>query len=165
MRKGVKKIFGEEILIDKKYYVSNLGKFKNSYGQIMDNYKVNENGYIRVYIHRQTFVLHRLIALTFLENPENKEQVNHKDGNKLNNSVENLEFVTNKENQIHKFQNGLGNNHKRKIRQYDLTGKLIKEFNSIVSASKELKTSTSNIRGVLNQKRKTAICFIWKYLD
>ena len=162
---NLKKIFSEEILIDKKYYVSNLGRFKNSYGQIMDNYKVNENGYIRVYIHRKTFFLHRLIALTFLENPENKEQVNHKDGNKLNNSVENLEFVTNKENQIHKFQNGLGNNHKRKIRQYDLTGNLIKEFNSIVSASKELKTSTSNIRGVLNQKRKTAIGFIWKYLD
>jgi len=160
-----KKIFCEEILIDKKYYVSNLGRFKNSYGQIMNNYKVNENGYIRVYIYKKTFSLHRLVALTFLENYENKEQVNHKDGNKLNNCVENLEFVTNKENQIHKFQNGLGNNHTRKIGQYDLTGNLIKEFNSIISASKELKTSTSNIKGVLYQKRKTASGFIWKYLD
>jgi hypothetical protein len=162
---NLKKIFGEEILIDKKYYVSNLGRFKNSYGQIMDNYKVNENGYIRVYIHRKTFVLHRLIALTFLDNPENKEQVNHKDGNKLNNSVENLEFVTNKENQIHKFKNGLGNNHTRKIRQYDLTGNLIKEFNSIVSASKEMNISPSGIKSVLINSRKTSAGFIWKYLD
>jgi hypothetical protein len=46
-----------------------------------------------------------------------------------------------------------------------LTGNLIKEFNSIISASKELKTSTSNIKGVLYQKRKTASGFIWKYLD
>lgn len=160
-----KKIFNEQISSDKKYYISNLGRFKNSYGQIMDNYKVNENGYIRVYIYKKTFFLHRLVALAFLDNHENKEQVNHKDGNKLNNCVENLEFVTNKENQIHKFQNGLGNNHTRKIGQYDLTGNLIKEFNSIISASNELKTSTSNIKGVLYQKRKTALGFIWKYLD
>ncbi len=59
-------------------------------GTIMDNYKVNVNGYIRVYIYKKTFALHRLIALTFLENFENKEQVNHKDGNKLNNYIKNL---------------------------------------------------------------------------
>jgi hypothetical protein len=160
-----KKIFGEVILIGKKYYVSNLGRFKNSYGTIMDNYKVNENGYIRVYINKKTFTLHRLVALTFLENHENKEQVNHKDGNKLNNCVENLEFVTNKENQIHKIQNGLGNNHTRKIGQYDLSENLVKKFNSIISASKEMNVGKSNISGVLNKKRKTAGGFIWKYLD
>jgi len=160
-----KNIFGEEILIDKKYYVSNLGRFKNSYGTIMDNYKVNENGYIRVYINKKTFTLHRLVALTFLDNPENKEQVNHKDGNKLNNCVENLEFVTNKENQMHKIENGLGNNHTRKIGQYDLSGNFIKEFKSIISASKETNVGKSNMRGVLTNYRKTAGGFIWKYLD
>ena len=160
-----KKLFDEEILIDKKYYVSNLGRFKNSYGQIMDNYKVNENGYVRVYIYKKTFTLHRLVALTFLENPENKEQVNHKDGNKLNNSIQNLEWVTNKENQIHKFQIGLGNNFTRKIIQYDLEMNKVKEFNSIVEASKELNIGKSNIRGVLTNSRKTAGGFIFKYLD
>lgn len=131
----------------------------------MDNYKVNENGYIRVYVNNKTFTLHRLVALTFLENPENKQQVNHKYGNKLNNCVENLEFITNKENQIHKIHNGLGNNHTRKIGQYDLSGNLIKKFNSIISASKEMNVGKSNICGVLNNKRKTAGGFIWKYLD
>ena len=77
------------------------------------NLRVNKNGYIRVYIYNKTFALHMLIALTFLDNPENKEQVNHKHENKLNNNISNLEFVTNKENQIHKM--GLGNNHTRKI--------------------------------------------------
>ena len=86
----------------------------------MDNYKVNDNGYIRVYIYNKTFALHRLIALAFIENTENKEQVNHIDGNKLNNSVENLEWVSNQENQIHKFKIGLGNNFTRKITQFDL---------------------------------------------
>jgi len=159
------KIFNDEKISNKKYFVSTLGRFKNSYGTIMENYKVNENGYIRVYIYNKTFTLHRLVALTFLENPENKEQVNHKDGNKLNNSVNNLEFVTNTENQLHKFKMGLGNNYTRKIGQYDLEGNFIKEFKSIISASKELNTSTSNIKGVLINKRKTAAGFIWKYLE
>ena len=150
---------------DKKYFVSNLGRFKNSMGIIMDNYKVNENGYIRVYIYNKTHALHRLIAIAFIENPENKEQVNHIDGNKLNNSVQNLEWVTNKENQVHKFQIGLGNNYKRKIVQYDLEMNKIKEFESIVTAAKELNIGKSNINGVLRDKRKTAGRFIWKYLE
>jgi len=150
---------------NKKYYVSNLGRFKDSEGLIRDNYKINENGYIRVYIYNKTYAVHRLIAFAFLENPDNKEQVNHKDGNKLNNSVSNLEWVTNKENQIHKFQNGLGNHFTRKIIQYDLEGNLIKEFNSITTAAKEMGVSKGNIQGVLLNKRKTAAGFIWRYLE
>jgi hypothetical protein len=159
------KKLSENIITDKQYFVSNLGRFKNSLGTIMDNYKVNENGYIRVNIYNKSYGLHRLIALTFLENPNNKEQVNHKDGNKLNNAVENLEFCTNQENQIHKFKIGLGNNFTRKIGQYDLSGNLIKEFKSIVSASKELDIGKSNINGVLKKSRKTSGGFIFKYLD
>ena len=131
----------------------------------MDNYKVNENGYIRVFIYVKTFLLHRLVAYTFLDNPENKEQVNHIDGNKLNNSLANLEWVTNKENQIHKYKSGLGNNFTRKIIQFDLEMNKIKLHHSIAEASKEIGTSTGNIRGVLINKRKTAGGFIWKYLE
>ena len=150
---------------DKQYFVSNLGRFKNSSGIIMDNYKVNGNGYIRVYIYNKTFALHRLIALAFIENTENKEQVNHIDGNKLNNSVVNLEWVTNQENQIHKFKIGLGNNFTRKITQFDLEMNKIKDFNSIVEASKELNIGNSKIRGVLKEKQKSSKGFIFKYLD
>jgi hypothetical protein len=150
---------------NKVYYVSNLGRFKNSCGVIMDNYKVNDNGYIRVYIYNKTYALHRLIALAFLENKENKEQVNHIDGDKLNNSVANLEWVTNAENQIHKFKIGLGNNYTRKIVQYDLEMNKIKDFNSIIEASKELNIGKGNIRGVLTNYRKTAGGFVFKYLE
>ena len=149
---------------DKQYFVSSLGRFKNSSGIIMDNYKVNENGYIRVYIYNKTYALHRLIAFAFLENSENKEQVNHIDGVKLNNSVSNLEWVTNQENQLHKFKIGLGNNYTRKITQYDLEMNKIKDFNSIVEASKTLNIGKSNIRGVLTNTRKTAGGFIFNYL-
>ncbi len=159
------KLFNDNIITDKVYFVSNLGRFKNSQGIIMDNYKINENGYIRVYILKKTFALHRLIALTFIENPENKEQVNHIDGNKLNNKCDNLEWVTNKENQIHKYENGLGNNYTRAIRQYDLNWNYIKEYNSIILAAKEMNISQSSIKCVLCDSRKTAAGYIWKYSD
>lgn len=131
----------------------------------MDNYKTNDNGYIRVYIYNKTYALHRLIAYAFLENPENKEHVNHIDGNKKNNAISNLEWVTNTENQIHKHKIGLGNCHTRAIIQYDLNMNKIKEFTSIIGSSKELNIGKSNIRGVLINSRKTAGEFIFKYLE
>lgn len=149
----------------KTYWVSNLGRFKNSYGIILVNSKPTVSGYISVGIDNITYRLHRIVALTFIENPGNKEQVNHMDGNKTNNAVSNLEWVTNQENQIHKFKTGLGNNFTRKIGQYDLEDNLIKEFGSIVGAAKELNIGIGNIRGILTNYRKTAGGFIFKYLD
>ena len=150
----------------KTYFVSNLGRFKNSSGTIMDNnYKVNETGYIRVYIYNKTYALHRLVALTFIENPENKEQVNHIDGNKLNNSVANLEWNSCSENNLHKCKIGLGNNYTRKIVQYDLEMNKINEFVSIVNASKQLNIGKGSISGVLTNYRKTAGGFVFKYAD
>lgn len=164
---NVNKLFNQEIASDKKYYVSNLGRFKNSSGRItnIENYKVIEDGYIRVYIYNKTFALHRLVALTFLDNPVNKETVNHIDGNKLNNKIENLEFATNKEQQIHKHAIGLGNNFTRKVKQYDLNWNFIKEYDSIVLAAKEMNVSKGTIRGVLIKYRKTSAGYIWRYSD
>ena len=69
----------------------------------------NPEGYIRITLrnvhHEKKYLLHRLVALAFIPNPENKEQVNHKDMNKSNNSVENLEWITNRENKIHSLNN------------------------------------------------------------
>jgi hypothetical protein len=158
-------ILEEPIKIDKKYFVSNLGRFKNSSGMIMENYKVNENGYIRIYIYNKTYALHRLIASAFIENPDNKEQVNHIDGVKLNNSLENLEWVTNTENQIHKFKTGLADKSKRKIIQYDLEMNELNRFNSIVEASQSLKIGLGGIKAVLYKKQKTTSGFIFKYLE
>ena len=160
-----KQVIIEGINDDKEYYVSSLGRFKNSQGIIMDNYKVNPNGYIRVYIYNKTFALHRLIAAAFLENTLNKEQVNHIDGNKLNNAVNNLEWVTNQENQIHKYQNGLGTNTTKRVGQYTLDNVFIQEFQSIVSAAKSININRSGVSCALRGNRKTAGGFIWKYLD
>lgn len=75
----------------------------------------DDRGYDRVYLSKngkmKQFILHRLVAIAFISNLENKEQVNHKDGNKQNNFVHNLEWVTRKENELHK-RNVLGEDSK-----------------------------------------------------
>lgn len=73
--------------------------------------QLTEDGYLKVTLSKngecRKFFLHRLVALQFIPNPDNLPQVNHKDGNKLNNNVDNLEWCTKKDNQNHAALNGL----------------------------------------------------------
>ena len=148
-----------------KYFVSNLGRFKNYKGIIMSDYKPHHTGYIYVRVEKTKYALHRIMASTFIENlePEIYNVVNHIDGNKLNNSAANLEWTTIKGNNIHNHKSGFIKYYNRKIAQYDLEMNKIKEFGSIVEAETELKIST--IKKVLYNKQKTAGGFIFKYLD
>lgn len=155
------KINGQEY---ENYFVSSLGRFKNSKGIIMENYKPHHSGYIFLRVNIQKYALHRIIAMTFLDNPENKPAVNHIDGNKTNNSVSNLEWCTIAENNEHNHKSGFIKYYNRKIGQYDLEGNLIKEFNSIVEAMNKTNVKTT-IKKVLKGEQKTAGGFIWKYLD
>jgi hypothetical protein len=106
------------------YEVSNFGNVRRK--QVETNYKdgrvanfkqtilkpsKDKKGYLRVYLSvnskKHAKKIHRLVALTFLENPLNKETVNHKDLDKENNNIKNLEWMTNKENMQHAFKNGV----------------------------------------------------------
>jgi len=161
-------IWKQVIIKDKdttNYYVSSLGRFKNSKGIIMKDYKPHHSGYIYVRVNKDKYALHRLVAFTFLENPENKAYVNHIDGNKTNNSLVNIEWNTPNENSLHSHKTGLTKCFTRKITQYDLEMNKIKDFNSIVEASKILNIGKTNIKAVLYNKQKTAGGFIFKYLE
>lgn len=93
-------------------YITKCGRvFSNSRGKMQELVQRVQWKYLAVgvsvngkYTKRH---VHRLLALTFIPNPENKEEVNHKDGNKLNNSLDNLEWVTKKENARHAQRTGL----------------------------------------------------------
>ena len=147
------------------YYISNLGRFKNSKGIIMKDYKPHHSGYIYVRVNKKKFSLHRLVSLMFIPNPENKPFVNHIDGNKTNNCLENLEWVTCSENNKHNYTNNIKKKYTRPIIQYNLEMNQMNKFNSIKEAGDFLNICTSGIKAVLYNKQKTSKNFIFKYLD
>ena len=115
---------------------------------------------ICVSILSKKYQLHILVAEVFIENPEKKKQVNHKDGNKLNAKLTNLEWCTASENSQHAHDTGLNPTTKHII-QYDKKINKIKEFKSQTEASTEL---NRNISKFCNGKRKTAGGFIFKFV-
>lgn len=100
------------------YEVSNTGKIRNRRtGRIMRT-SINSNGYEQVQLHKDgnmyTRRIHRLVADTFYDGDHSNLDVNHKDGDKLNNNIDNLEWCTRQENVIHGFRVGLNISHKKK---------------------------------------------------
>lgn len=149
------------------YFVSSLGRFRNKKGVIMRDYKPHHSGYIYIYlrVNIDKYALHRLVAQTFIPNLENKPFVNHIDGNKLNNAVSNLEWVTCAENNLHNHKIGLIKCFKRKVGQYDLEMNEINRFESIKETSYKTQISLSCIKDVLTGKQKSSKGFIFKYLE
>jgi hypothetical protein len=95
-------------------------------------------GYLRVKLScddgkQRSFLVHRLVALTFIKNPDNKPQVNHKDGIKSNNNLSNLEWVTAGENQIHAYENEL-----KMLPKGEINGRNILSEQEVISIYYEL---------------------------
>lgn len=172
------------------YQASTDGRIRSTfrYKKVLKPNK-QKNGYYSVQLFKnkigKRILLHRLIALTFIENPYNKAQVNHKDENKQNNCVDNLEWTTAKENmnygtrtkrQVSKIDYNTNNrkliareNGKRvskSVSQYSKTGELINVFDSGKDASRATGINHSHILECCAGKRyKTVGGYVWKYTE
>lgn len=159
--------------IDDRYSVSNLGRVKSNYRGTERILKPTtiKNGYLRVSLYRggvmKSVSIHRLVAKAFIPNPYNLPQVNHKDENKENNCVDNLEWCTAKYNCNYGTRSSRsGSTFKKKICSVDKDGN-IEYFDSGVEASKKTGISRSSISGALAESRSsnTAGGRLWFYDD
>lgn len=144
-----------------KYEVSNLGRVRNKKtGKVLKSV-TNSHGYKIVCLYNEkgkTFRVHRLVLNAFT-NPS-ELQVNHIDEDKTNNRLENLEWVTCKENINH----GTRTERTSKIiNQFDLNGNFIKSFYGMHEAERQTGIDDGNIVRCARGKRKTAGGFVWKY--
>lgn len=163
-----------------KRQVKNLNGFRTVNERILAT-KIHSCGYVQVVLRKygtdKCFRIHVLVAKAFIPNSDNKPQVNHIYGVKLNNIVHNLEWVTRKENMQHASQSGLLNNtvlaenrrkilenHKRVVSQFLKDGLFLKNFNSIKEAAEICDIPAPNIVDVCAGRRKSAGGFVWKYV-
>lgn len=179
------------------YEISNLGRVKSKARNIRTFLKYNYHnhpikerilkigttkGYASVGLCKDgkmyNKALHRLLAKAFIPNPNNYPIINHKDGNKLNNRLDNLEWCTYKHNTQEAYRLGLNNISEKhieavrelgfksgkKVAQMDLEGNIIKTYDSGRQASLELGISQGDISLVCNGRRNYVKGYKWKYV-
>lgn len=147
-------VYGYETI----YLVSDCGRVRNiTTGRILKA-TTTKTGYRRVTLYngieRKSFLVHRLVAMAFIGVPNDPElQINHLDGDKSNNRIDNLEWCTQSENLAHSFKIGLRNynlqqllnKNRKRVRQLDMKGEPIREWESMSEAARQLGLSVSNI--------------------
>lgn len=157
-----------------KYQVSNKGRVRSlpvesrtKYfsGRVLSLF-VDNVGYMAVNLSRKTYKVHRLVAVAFIDNPNNYPCVNHKDENKTNNDVNNLEWCTYSYNNNYGTRNQrISQNEGRKIIQYDLNGNEVKRWNSIVDAARYYKVARTTICGCCAGRQHTSCGYVWRYAN
>lgn len=149
------------------YSVSDIGEIRNdNTGKLL---KLSmQQGYYQVTLSinkkPKRFRVHRLVAAAFIPNPENKPYVNHLDGCRSNNKINNLEWCTPAENTQHAIKTGLMKpTRERKVIQYSMNGDKIAEYVSINEAARQTDSLPEKIVACCQLQRKSHNNFQWRY--
>lgn len=115
---------------------------------------------------REVAFIHRLVAIHFIPNTENKPHINHIDGKRENNNVSNLEWCTPSENMFHAYANGLAKPRGEKaVRGTNIKTNEVVEFRSIREASRKIKGNDDAIRSCLKGRSKTSGGYVWEFIN
>lgn len=148
------------ITSDGQVYSHNLKRFR-----IL---RKEEDGYVIIDLSangiRKDFYVHVLVAKLFLESIEGKKEVNHKDKNKTNNNVENLEWVTPSENMFH-YQQTVDKISNIPVIQYDNNNRILERYNNIIIAVEQNDIRRTSIRYACDGIYQSSGGFVWKYAD
>ena len=154
-----------------RYQISDTGRVYSLLTHRYLSKSVHKCGYVKVTLQKngesKTYLVHRLVASNFIENPYNYKEVNHKDGNKQNNNVDNLEWCSVSENTKHAFTNNLGGFRDRALSELDKINSVTSykkvifkkgneyiEFSSISKAADTLGLKRDNITRAIRKKQK-----------
>lgn len=150
-----------------RYLVSTKGQVYSIISEKLLKPQKTEKGYFVVELRggnkRKVKKIHRLVAEAFLENPFSRTEINHKDGNKQNNTVENLEWSTRSENLIHAYSSGLKKQKTKAVDMFTVYGEFIKSFQSQKEAEVNTGIHQGSISGCCRGKNKTAGGYVWQY--
>lgn len=169
------------------YEISSLGRVRNKNTQLILKQYLDKYGYPFVSLsdsakrgsknrHKKE-TIHRLVAVAFIDNPLNKPEVNHIDANKSNYNINNLEWVTKKENSQHAYKKGLykiatheelvkmAHNNKRNkcVAKLDMGDNILEEFQSLTQAALSVNGNGQCVGKCCVGKLKTYKGFKWKY--
>ena len=150
------------------YLINKKGDIKSLYHNIILKPSKHTNGYrfVCLYKNGKSYrrYIHRLVGLTFLKRPNEFYEINHKDGDKTNNNVNNLEWVTKSENHIHRIYNlqKFTNHQPKKVKCVE-TGKIYPSI-SVAARKNNLKNPVSVYEAVIGRKH-TAAGYHWCYID
>lgn len=160
------------------YEVSNLGNVRNVNWRGLGYRNLalarDKDGYLMVTLCnngiQRVARVHRMVANAFIENPYNKPQVNHKDENKTNNKIDNLEWVNSFENNNHGTRNARISKSKlntncKSVLQLEKNGELLKEWVSISEVCRQFGYDTGLISRCCMGKKKSAYGYLWKYAN
>lgn len=160
----VKEIWKDVCGYNDLYEVSNLGNIRMRETKYQKSFRVDKWGYACVTLRergkdKRRFV-HRIVAIAFLKNPKNKAEVNHIDGNKLNNSLDNLEWATSAENEQHAIENGLITPRKAVVGTHKKTNEVL-HFESVADAARKTKESECGISSTINGRQRCTKNYYW----